>query len=160
MNITRKCRAVDPSKCRIHGSKTFDSKKLTDMPLITSTADLKRNADKAGSYFLDDHTLKVFGNRMAADIYDGRFFVMSEKYEDSPRYYRVIQFNFYSHCDDEGYEQIGVKFTDVGRSGLEIAKFRTAAEAKHAAKICSVLLDLAPDLYADQAEKYRKEMKH
>lgn len=96
--------------------------------VIYDTRELAREAKRAGSHWFDRDTLRWFDSRILEDIYDGRFFISSErnKYGDDVRRYTVREFKFSGYVREDGRECVRFDIDTVG----EFGQFATAREAK------------------------------
>ena len=81
---------------------------------------IKRANDELGHFFFSDGAMRFFNSRIHRNIYAGRFFITSERYDSkTPRLYTIRRAN------DDG--SIG----DVG----EFQQYKTAREARRAIKM-------------------------
>lgn len=67
----------------------------TDRKQYTSINQIISEAQRAGSHFFDDSTLRFFSSRIHSKIYGGCYFITSERdeYRDSnPRFYTIRKY--------------------------------------------------------------------
>ena len=81
---------------------------------------IKRANDELGHFFFSDGAMRFFNSRIHREVYAGRYFITSERYDaETPRLYTIRRAN-----DDGSIDDVS-----------EFQHYKTAREARHAIKI-------------------------
>ena len=62
---------------------------------MNNTTQLKQLARDCGSYFFSPDTMRFFNSRVSNNVWGGRYFITSERYDyNTPRRYTVREFTY------------------------------------------------------------------